>query len=326
MTVAFCEQTANSCQGPASRNNTALILTTKGLMPDSGGIGNQQYIDRQGILARTVEDAALVLDAIKDPETGYFDTRDIYTALPKSLISEKLYASFVINDKILKKDSMPLKGMNIGIIREHMVTPTPNHVAMSNQIDNEIKSILRDELGATLFESRDPRLPDDTDVEDLEYTFKDAFSEIFPRYFPEMFSRTSSSGDLLFAVPGHDVTSYDYLLKLSNRQAPLSDAIRVDNLADLLGFPDELSFKFDIDRYLLQRVDERVKDWASWVANAKFRQDSSRAGAENWVNTVTTIAEGKGAILGWSDLARLAVMKVMHENDIDVFVYPENTV
>ena len=101
VTVAFCEQTANSCQGPASRNNVALILTTKGLMPDSGGIGNQQYIDRQGIIAKTVNDAALVLDAIKDPKTGYFDTRDIFTALPKSLISEKPYASFVIDDKDL---------------------------------------------------------------------------------------------------------------------------------------------------------------------------------------------------------------------------------
>ena len=176
--------------------------------------------------------------------------------------------------------------MRIGIIREHMVTPTPNHVAMSNQIDNEIKSILRDKLGAELVESVDPRLPDDPTVPNLTYTFKDAFSEIFPRHFPEIFSRTSSSGALLFAVPGHDVTSYDYLLKLSNRQAPLSDAIRVDNLAGIAGFPDELSFKFDIDRYLLQRGDERVKDWASWVDNAKFRQDSSRAGAENWENTV----------------------------------------
>ncbi|MCI0563095.1 MAG: amidase [Nitrososphaera sp.] len=250
VTVAFCEQTANSCQGPASRNGTALILTTKGLMPDSGGIGNQQYIDRQGILAKTVEDAALVLDAVKDPKTGYFDTRDIFTALPKSLISEKPYASFVIDDKKLNKHSNPLKGMRIGIIREHMVTPTPNHVAISNQIDNEIKTILRDKLGAKLVESRDPRLTDDKDVDDLTYTFKDAFSEIFPRHFPEIFSRTSSSGALLFAVPGYDVTSYDYLLKLSNRQAPLSDAVRVDNLAGIAGFPDELAFKFDIDRCL----------------------------------------------------------------------------
>ena len=84
-------------------------------------------------------------------------------------------------------------------------------------------NVLRDKLGATLDESVDPRLPDDPTVIISKYTFKDAFSEIFPLYFPEIFSRTSSSGALLFAVPGYDVTSYDYLLKLSMRQAPLSD-------------------------------------------------------------------------------------------------------
>lgn len=81
-TVAICEQTANSCQGPASRNGLALILTTKGVVPDSGGTGNQRYIDRAGILAKTVDDATIVLDAIKDPETGYFDPRIF---IPQSL-------------------------------------------------------------------------------------------------------------------------------------------------------------------------------------------------------------------------------------------------
>jgi amidase len=105
-----------------------------------------------------------------------------------------------------------------------MVTPTLNHVAISNQIDNGIKTILRDDLGAELVESVDPRLPDDPSVPNLTYTFRDAFSEVFPRYMPEIFSRTDTSGDLLFAVPGHDVTSYDYLVKLSNRQAPLAES------------------------------------------------------------------------------------------------------
>ena len=47
-----------------------LILPTKGLLPDSGGIGNQAVIDRAGIIARTLEDGARVLDAIKDPSAG----------------------------------------------------------------------------------------------------------------------------------------------------------------------------------------------------------------------------------------------------------------
>jgi hypothetical protein len=100
----------------------------------------------------------------------------------------------------------------------------------------------------------------------------------------------------------------------------------VTELAGIADFPDELSFKFEMDRYLEQRGDERITDWAAWVENAKFRQDSSRAGAENWVLTNTTISEGKWGELALSDLARLAMMKVIYENDIDAFVYPENTV
>lgn len=110
VTVALCEQSGASCQGPASRNNTALILTTQGLIPDSGGQGFQYFNDRQGIHARTLADATLVLDAMKDPETGYFDINGLYTAIPKALTPEKPYASFVIDDKKLKKNREPLTG------------------------------------------------------------------------------------------------------------------------------------------------------------------------------------------------------------------------
>ena len=68
-TIGICEQSGASCQGPASRNGIALILTTKGIIPDSGGIGNQWFNDRAGIHARTLGDAAKVLDAMKDPVT-----------------------------------------------------------------------------------------------------------------------------------------------------------------------------------------------------------------------------------------------------------------
>ena len=82
VTVGICEQTAASCQGPASRNGITLLLTTKGLTPDSGGIGNQFFQDRSGIHARTLGDAAKVLDAVRDPKTGYFDSHDPFTAHP----------------------------------------------------------------------------------------------------------------------------------------------------------------------------------------------------------------------------------------------------
>src|ERR671919_1461657 len=243
VTVAICEQTVASCQGPASRNNATLILPTKGLLPDSGGIGNQTVIDRAGIIARTLEDGARVLDAIKDPVTGYFDSRDAFTALPKSLISDQPYVQNLIRD-VTAGDDKPLQGMRIAILREHMVTPTANHKAISAQIDQEIKKVLRDALGAELVETITPGYPDDPDVPNLKYTFADAFSETLPRFMPEIFSRRTPSGELVFAVPGQQVDSYDYLLKLSRREAPLSNAIRIDTVATIAGLPNALDFRF----------------------------------------------------------------------------------
>ena len=221
--IGICEQSGASCQGPASRNGTALILTTKGLLPDNGGIGNQWFNDRAGIHARTLADAALVLDAVKDPEHGYYDPRDPMTAsVPKALVPDEPYASFVLDDAAVANGAKPLAGMKIAILREHMVKRTKNHEAISDQIDAEIKSVLRDQLGAELVETVTPAHADDPAVPNVEYTFADALSEILPRYMPEVFARRDENGELFFAVPGHDVTSHDYLLALSRREAPLT--------------------------------------------------------------------------------------------------------
>src|SRR5262245_45204891 len=283
VTVGICEQTAASCQGPASRNGIAMLLTTKGILPDGGGIGNQWFIDRAGIHARTLADAAKVLDAVKDPSTGYYDPRDPFTALPKALIPERPYASFAMNDKALANVPKMLLGVRIAILREHMVKRTPNHEAISDQIDREIKAVLRDKLGAELVETVTPAYPDDPDVPNVKYSFSDALSELLPRLMPEIFSRRDDKGQLLFAVPGYDVTSYDYLLKLSRREAPLTDRIDIVSFAAYAAEPCYVSpsssrgsiaagigarfdanalcsdVAFDIDRYLAARKDATIK-------------------------------------------------------------------
>ncbi len=329
-TIGICEQSGASCQGPASRNGIALILTTKGLTPDSGGIGNQWFNDRAGIHARTLGDAARVLDAIKDPVNGYYDTRDPFTALPKALIPEQPYASFALSDATLKQNAKPLQGLRVAILREHMVKPTLNHAAISDQIDKEIKLVLRDQLGADLVETLDPNYPDDPQVPNVRYSFNDALSEILPRLMPEIFTRKNAKGELWFAIPGYDVTSYDYLLKLSKRQAPLTSAVTILNFAEFGGTPCHNAncndVAFDIDRYLIERGDARIRNWADWIANAKFRQDASVVGAENWKNFDGHLKDGRSDRLARSYIARMALARMMYENGIDVFVHPENTV
>jgi len=329
-TIAICEQSGASCQGPASRNGIAMILTTKGIMPDSGGIGNQWFNDRAGIHARTLIDAARVLDAVEDATTGYHDSRDPFTAIPKALVPEQPYASFALGDAAVAHGAKPLAGMRVAILREHMVKPTKNHEAVSDQIDAEIKTVLRDRLGAELVETRTPDYPDDPAVPDIEFTFADALSEILPRMLPEVFSRRDKDGKLFYDVPGYDVTSYDYLKKLSSHEAPLTPAVNIVNFADFAAVPCRTNLcsdnVFDLDRYLAARGDARIKTWADWVANAKFRQDSSRAGATNWVDYTDHTTVGKADRLARSYVARMALLRVMYENDIDAFVHPENTV
>jgi amidase len=331
VTVGICEQTGASCQGPASRNGIAMILPTKGITPDSGGIGNQSFIDRAGIHARTVGDAARVLDAIRDETAGYYDPRDPFSVVPKSLIASQPYASFAMGDAALAQNAKPLKGMRIGILREHMAKRTRNHEAIIDQVNQELKAVLRDRLGAELVETLPPDYPDDPDIPNVKYSFADAFSELLPRLMPEIFSRKDESGKLVFAVPGYDVTSYDYLLKLSRRQAPLTPQLDITNFSSFgsVKCPSSAAcadFRFDLNRYLADRGDTRITDWAAWVANAKFDDDASRAGAENWANLPAQAHEGKGDRVARSHVGRQVLLKMMYENGIDAFVHPENTV
>lgn len=220
--------------------------------------------------------------------------------------------------------------LRIAVLREHMVKTTPNHEAIADALDREMKAVLRDQLGAELVETRAEKVPDDPDVPDVTYTFADALSELLPRLMPEVFKRRDAKGQLLFAVPGHDVSSYAYLLALSRRQAPLAPAITITNFATygiercFTGLCGDVAM--DIDRYLAARGDATIKTWADWIAHAKFREDASRAGAENWQALTTHDAPWKTEHLARSYVGRLALQRMMRENRIAAFVHPENTV
>ena len=201
---SVCEETGGSCRQPAWRNNVVALVTTKGLITSGGAIGADPYLDRAGLQCRTVKDTALVLDALKDPQRGYFDPRDVYTALPRALTSKVPYASFAAVPA--RNAGKPLAGMRIGIVREYMVKHSANDAAMSDQVNEEIKKVLRDRLGAELVESVDPKYPDDPEIPDMTYTFQQALAEILPALMPEYLQKKDKDGNLTFAVSGFDVT------------------------------------------------------------------------------------------------------------------------
>ena len=325
-TCAFCEQTGGSCKGPASRNAVVSLLTTKGLIPYGGAVGSNPLVDRAGLNCRTVRDAALVLDALRDSERGYFDPRDVYTAVPEALVSTEPYAGFVV-DEVPEEGGddpgdKPLAGMRIGIVREYMVKHTLNDAAISDRIDDEIKTVLRDRLGASLVESVDPLHPGDPAVPDMAYTFQDALAELLPIHMPEYFATTTADGALEFAVPGHDVTSKRYLVQLAQGAAPLSPRI---NLRRVTLSPPSRSFAFHIDQYLARRGDERVTDMASLDANTKYFSAAAEAGSANWAVLDDIRSEGNIERMQMRAVLQLALGRVMRENRLDVLVNPENT-
>jgi Asp-tRNA(Asn)/Glu-tRNA(Gln) amidotransferase A subunit family amidase len=315
VSCSICEQGSASCKGPASRNNVVNFLTTRGLMMH-GGMNSQRIGDRAGIHCRTVKDAALVLDAVKG-----FDTEDMFTAIPSVFIPKEPFASFAVDPSAVA--SKPLTGMRIGVVREFMVKHSKNDEAISDQLDKEIKTILRDKLGAELVESVDPLYPDDPAVPNMKYTFQDAFREILAHNVPEYFWQKDSKGELEFAVPGWDVTTVDYAIALAMGKAPLSPKINLRRISSAM---DNSKSPFTVNKYLAERGDERIKDWAAWVANAKWENDDHRASSENAVGMKDLRARpGQMSYLKLNTVLRLVVQKVMYENGIDLFVNPENT-
>lgn len=310
---SICEQGSASCKGPASRNNVVNLLTTRGVM-QHGGMNSQRIGDRAGIHCRTVEDAVTVLDSVKG-----FEHEDMFTAIPKRLIPAEPYTSFLVKTE----EKKPLAGMRIGVVREFMVKHTKNDAAISDQLDAEIKKVLRDRLGAELVESTDPLYPDDPAIPNMKYTFQDAFAEIMAHNVPEYFWQTTRSGDLEFAVPGWDVRTIDYAIALALGKAPLSPKL---NLRRISSNVDSFKSPFTVNKYLAERGDTRIIDWGAFVANSKFQDDNHRAESENAVGVQDLRPrDGVMSYLELQTVLRLAVQKVMYENGIDVFVNPENT-
>jgi amidase len=317
---AICETTGGSCREPANQNAVPSLVTTKGLISEDRSATAQFINHRPGVLCRNLRDAARVLDAMKDPDGGYFDTRDMFTALPRALRSKEPYASYIGDGKEVA-GKKPLAGMRIGIVREYMVKHTPNDVAISDRVDAEIKAVLRDTLGAEIVESVDPEYPDDPSVPNMRYTFQRALAEVLPINVPEYFYQ-EHDGAPEFAVPGYDVRSRDYLVKLSLGKAPLSPKLNMRRILGELDNTDRTSFM--MSRYLLERGDARISDWAAYAASSKWRSDAQAVGARNAATTNNQDIRATEGIdrLKMQSVMRMAVLKAMLENDIDLFVHP----
>ncbi len=194
--AALGEETRASCRGPSNHNAVALILPHKAMLGfDGGAIGADIYCDRSGIHARRIEDCAKILDALKDPDAGYYDPRDVFTTVPRASVLPE-YASHARGSGARGA----LKGLRLGVIRESMRIP-PGSKAEEPIVfaaAKEIKSVLGRHLGATLVESREPTWTPDRSLEQMTVDYRTALARLVPVFMPDLLFRLGRDGQPLF--------------------------------------------------------------------------------------------------------------------------------
>jgi Asp-tRNA(Asn)/Glu-tRNA(Gln) amidotransferase A subunit family amidase len=339
------EETRASCRGPANHNAVALILPHKSMIGFEGGaIGADIYVDRTGILCRTIGDCAKVLDALKDPVEGYYDSRDPFTTVPRSSILSTPFASHATASGA----SGALRRMRLGIIRESMIIPPGSKAEepIVSAAAKEIKEVLGAHLGATLVESSDPLWWPDSDIEPMKVDFRRALARLVPIFMPELLFRLRPDGQPLFTefaqaitptefIPGKVFGSgamqpIDYFVELAEeRIEPPSNL----DIATIQQQELAMAFRFHISQYLTRRdadwqakgFAETLSDFRSLNARSKFWGDDQRAAFRNW-EEVADMRNPHGRRQGVDErimlreLLRRVDMMVIYENRLDALV------
>jgi hypothetical protein len=339
------EETRASCRGPSNHNAVALILPHKSMIGfDGGAIGADIYCDRSGIHARTIADCAKILDALKDPEEGYYDPRDIWSTVPRSSVLEGGYARHAT----AKGVAGSLKDMRLGIVRESMVYPpgSKTEEPIVTAAAKEIKTVLGGHLGITLVESSDPLWRRDPDIEVMTVDFRRALAQLVPVFMPDLLFRLGRDGQPVFKefaaavvptefMPGKvfgtgTMQPIDYCVTLAEgRIAPPKNL----DLATVQQQEMAMAFRFHISQYLTRRAEdwkakgftETLTDWPALNARSKYWGDDQRAAFKNWEEVVDPrnphgSRQGVNERIMLRELLRRADMMVILENRLDALV------
>ena len=339
------EETRASTRGPANHNAVALILPHKSLLGFNGGaIGADIYCDRAGILARTIADAAKVLDALRDPEIGYYDPRDPYTTVPRSSVLATPYASHTT----VSGAPGSLVGMRIGVIRESMLVRPGEKATLPicTAAAVEIKTILGERLGAALVESSDPLWEPNRGLEAMNPDFRQALASLVPVFMPDLLFRLGPDGQPLFKefaaaigpiefAPGKvfgtgTMTPIDYCVALA--EGRVTSPANLD-IATIQEQELAMMFGFHVNQYLWRRAadwrargyTESLADFAALNARSKFWGDDGRAAFKNWEEVADPRnplgrRQGVDERIMLRELLRRVDMMVMLENRLDALV------
>jgi len=342
--ISLGEETRASCRGPSNHNSIALILPHKAMIGfDGGAIGADIYCDRTGVHARKIADAAKVLDALKDPNEGYYDPRDPFTTVPRSSVLPTPYLSHAKGSG--EKDA--LKGVRLGVVRESMIAAGSKAAEPVTQAAaREMKAVLKDHLGATLVESTDPRWMRDPEVEVMSVDFRKALARLVPVFMPDLMFRLKADGTPLFTEFADAIRPTEFLPGKtfgSGTMAPIDYLVAMAdgviappaNLDIMTIQQQELAptFRFHLPQYLTRRardwqkkgIDETLIDFEELNKRSKYWGDDQRAAFLNWQETVDPRnpldgRQGVNERIMLRELLRRTDMMVILENKLDCFV------
>jgi amidase len=343
---SICEETGQSCRGPANHNSVALILPHKAHLSFLGGaVGAEIYNDRAGIHCRSIGDAVKVLDALKDPVNGYYDPRDIFTTVPRSSLPSEPYARAITEGR-----QGALKGMRIGIIREFMVKQAKVDEPIVDAATAEMKNMLGGYLGATLVESLTPGWTDDPDIENMSTTIDRAIAQLAPVLYPDLLLRLTPGNEPFYPefaakvratefAPGvtkgtGTMAAADWMVRWAEGLEPTPRNL---TLRTVLGGGEAQSrtFRFHISQYLMRRAKdwsdrgfkETLTDWHALNARSKFWGDDQRAAFKNWEEIDNLYEPPKGIAdnIQRREFLRRVLMKVIFDNKLDVLIQVHTT-
>ena len=339
------EETRASCRGPSNHNAVALILPHKAMLGfDGGAIGADIYCDRTGIHARKIGDCAKILDALKDPENGYYDPRDVYTTVPRSSVLSTAYAAHARGEG----GQGALKGVRLGVLRESMTIPpgSKTEQPIVAAVTKEIKDVLGGQLGVTLVESGDPLWTADAAVEQMTVDHRKALARLVPVFMPDLLFRVKADGTPVFPdfaaaivptefAPGKffgtgTMQPIDYCVEMAEGRIPPPRNL---DLATIQNQEMAMAFRFHISQYLTRRAAdwqakgfmETLTNWAALNARSKFWGDDQRAAFKNWEEVADPRnphgrRQGVNERIMLRELLRRADMMVILENKLDALV------
>ena len=245
VTCAIGEETGGSIHHPAKNNSLVGLAPTQELVSRAGMVG-AALNTRVGPLCRMVKDAARVLEVI----AGY-DPRDELTAFSVGRLPSKPYRSFA--------NERTLKGLRIGVIREHMDKKLFNEadVETIDLAERAISDLRR--LGATIVDPGAGGALFQSCIDKYVPLYR---NRVFIEQYPNLFPVDSNGKPASDRIPLLVDMFFDPSL------VPAGSTIRNIAAATNAGLS-----KYMLSRYLKERSDANIKSIGDLIDKSNFYRD-----------------------------------------------------